>query len=239
MATLSAVAVAALAYTAGWTSPNENATAVAVARQESGFNTNAANSCCVGLWQINLKAHGVSKEAMQDPAQNAAKARQIYQSSGGWCSRGSPPNCNPWQGYGARDWKNALSVGAKANAELTQRMSRGESPEEIYQEGGGLGILGILGATTAPVGSLAGALAANPADTAQAIAGSARAFVEFLNRLGSWVGDAENWQRVLKVSGGVVIIIVGGAIIAKDPIASNAMKVLPVGKAAKVLKGVK
>lgn len=233
MATLSPVAVAALAYTAGWKSASENATAVAVARQESGFSTTAANSCCVGLWQINLKAHGASKTDMQDPGKNAAKAFQIYRSSGGWCSRGTPPNCNPWQGYGARDWQTALSVGAKANSELTQRMGKGETPDDIYQKGGGSGILDSLVTAISP----GAAALANPGDTAAAIAGSAKAIVEFLNRMGAWVGDADNWTRVLKVTGGVVAIVVGSAIVAKDPIAANAMKVLPVGKAAKLIKG--
>lgn len=228
MATLSAVAVAALAHTAGWKSASEITTAVAVARQESGFRTTAANTCCVGLFQINLKAHGVTKADMQDPVKNVVKAYQIYRSAGGWCSRGTPPNCNPWQGYGARDWQTALNVGAKASTELALRMSQGESAADIYGKSIAAGVLdGLMSGPDVP----------NPLDAANAIAGTGKAFVEFLNRTGAWMGNPENWQRVLKVTGGVIVIIVGGALVAKDPVVSGAMKVLPVGKAAKLIKG--
>lgn len=228
MATLSAVAVAALAYSAGWKSASETTTAVAVARQESSFGTTKANSCCVGLWQINLKQHNVTKADMQDPVKNAMKAYQVYKSAGGWCVRGSPPKCNPWQGYGARDWQAALNVGAKATTELTLRMSQGESAADIYGKSLASGVLD---------GFTSGPDIPNPLDSANAIAGTGKALVEFLNRMGAWMGDPGNWQRVLKVTGGVVVIIVGGAIVAKDPVVSGAMKVLPVGKAAKIVKG--
>lgn len=230
MAKLSAVSVAALAYMAGWKSASENVTAVAVARQESNFSTTAANSCCVGLWQINLKAHGVTKEDMVQPDKNALKAYQIYKGAGGWCTRGKPPNgCNPWQGYGARDWQTALNVGGKAYAELVRRMATGEKPEDVYGKELAGGIIG---------GMMDGPGMPSPLDTANAIAGSAKAMVDFMNRTGAWIGNSENWQRVLKVVAGVVVIVVGGALVSKDsPMMATAMKALPTGKATKLIKG--
>ena len=204
MATLSAVQVAALAYMAGWRE-KEIAEAVAVAKGESGYRTDAANSCCVGLWQVNLKAHGVSAEDMKDPAKNAAKAYAIYKSAGGWCTRGKPPNCNPWQAYGKGNWNGALSEGTRALASLKKQMASGKTPADIanssFLEGLGEGITSsIPGADTAAV---------------------LTAFVDALNRVGAWISDPENWVRIVKVMGGVTIVIVGGAVIAKDPIVSG------------------
>jgi len=91
--TYSAKCIAQVAANAGFNkSESMLATATAVALAESSGRTKVVNSigCCVGLWQINYKVHGLTKTAMQDPAQNAAAAFKIS---------GSGTNWNPWTVY--------------------------------------------------------------------------------------------------------------------------------------------
>lgn len=233
MTQLTALQVAAAAYAGGFRGETQISQAVAVAAAESSWNTTAQNPCCKGLWQINLDAHKNTTSLIpnfnwQDPVHNAQAAFYIYHSSGGWCTRGSPPNCNPWAGYGTTSYNSALGQGRMAYAQLKQQVDApGANKQEVIRQ--------ILGNTSAHVGSTPGegVLESLPgADTAASILNTGKAFVEFLNRLGGWISNAQNWVRVLEVGGGVVLIIVGGTIVAKGTVTS----VLPVGKVAKLLR---
>lgn len=89
----SAECIAQVAAEAGFNKSEDMlTTAVAIAIAESSGRTKIVNSigCCVGLWQINYKVHGVTKTAMQDPAQNAAMAYKVSNQGTKW---------TPWTVY--------------------------------------------------------------------------------------------------------------------------------------------
>lgn len=111
MAQLTAVQVAALALGAGLT-PDRAVTAVAVAKPESGYRTDArlttGREDSVGIWQINTLAHRwASVTDMMDPAKNAAAMARV--SSGG-------TNWQPWTGYTSGKYRAHLPQAREAVA---------------------------------------------------------------------------------------------------------------------------
>lgn len=228
MAQVSPECVAGYAAAAGF-SGNDLITAVAVARQESDFRTDAANSCCVGLWQINLKAHGVTAKDMQLPMRNAQQAFKIWKAAGGWCATGKPPNgCNPWQGYGARDWSTALKVGQNAVANIIAKgvlsdIMSGKSSTDIATALKAKGLtctgLAVLGESSAGGSGLP-----NPLSSAEAV-------INAFNRMGAWITDPDNLLRIVKVVLGGFVILVGGAALMDKQI----MSAVPAGRAIKAV----
>ncbi len=237
MAVLSPLQVAAAAYAGGFRG-DLIGQAVAVASGESSWNTQAANSCCVGLWQINLKAHNKSRSDMIDPVKNATAAYQIYKAAGGWCTTGSPANhtCNPWQAYGNSAYQRALPQGKAAQAQLAQQLAGASSSSEAGLGGGTAKTVNdiikqILGASAGPLGVLA-ANTDNPLSAAGDIAGVLSGFIATINRMGAWITNPDNLMRIAKVGLGFAIILVGGAALMDKEIAS----LTPIGKIAKAIK---
>lgn len=92
--TLSYDDVAQLALNAGFRADDDSAaTAVAIAKAESGFNAavygDAAYGGSIGLWQINLPANPqYNEDSLRDPATNAHAAYALYRARGfnPWCT---------------------------------------------------------------------------------------------------------------------------------------------------------
>lgn len=213
---------------------NDIITAVAVAIQESDLKTDNANSCCVGLWQINLKSWNTTAAAMKVPVKNAQMAYKVFTTQGrnSFCNTGSPAkgNCNPWQAYGAnqpgRSWKQALQTAATAYASVIAKgigsdVLSGKQSSDITKILADKGINCIVDDIMSP--GLAGV--GNPLDAASA-------FVNGFNRMGAWLTNPDNLMRMVKVGLGFAVILVGGAALMDKEIAS----ITPVGKIAKVLK---
>ena len=235
MSQVSPECVAGYAAAAGFTG-NDLITAVAVAKQESGFRSDAANSCCVGLWQINLKAHGVTAAQMKIPMLNAQTAYKIFKESGGWCTSGHVPNCNPWQGYGVNQpgssWASALKTGQNAVASLIAKgiamdvlTGKSSSDVQVILKSKGLDCVGmaVLGDPSAggnPIG--------NPLN-------SAAAMIQAFNRMGSWITNPDNLMRIVKVALGGIVLVVGTAALMDKEVGSMVPGVNP----AKLIKAIK
>lgn len=137
MAALSPEQVAAAAYVAGFRGP-DLVSAVQVAFSESSWSPTAHNSCCYGLWQINLDVHTMSGQ-WQNPIDNAIAAKKIFDAAGNsWCNTGSPgrETCNPWQSYGNPRFNSVSSQAQMAVAQLNQDMAAGKTAEQIVGQGG-------------------------------------------------------------------------------------------------------
>lgn len=267
MAKLKPYQVAAAALLGGFP-PSEVPTAVAVARGESSYNTTASNFCCSGLWQIHRTAHadkiaavgGVDK--LKDPVVNARLAYQIWKAAGGWCTSGRVGQCNPWQAYGVSNatgsWKAKLAEGAQAYAEVQRRQQAGESLQSMAASSAS-----FVNADWDPKCLVPGYAVAHPdecdlgaddlpiigdmVDAGSAIAGFAKAVVEFGNKIGSWVSDPQNWIRVAEVIGGGLLVALGLRIAFHKQVMGAARQIASVvvpggkvaGKAGKVLKTAK
>lgn len=231
MAQISPECVAGYAAAAGFTG-NDIIVAVAVAKHESGFRSDAANSCCVGLWQINLKAHGYTADQMKNPMLNAQAAYKIWKAAGGWCTTGSVAKhtCNPWQAYGTNQpgdsWASALKTGQDAYAKILAAgigtdILNGKTSSDAQKilQSKGLDCVGIdlLGGDKLNL--------SNPLDIAGTVAAA-------FNRMGAWITNPDNLMRIVKVLLGGMVILVGGAAIMDKEITS----VTPVGKIAKVIR---
>lgn len=219
----------------GWRTQNDIITAVAVAMQESNLNTDAANSCCVGLWQINLKAWNTTADKMKNPVANAQMAYKIWQQQGhgSFCSTGSPSShtCNPWQAYGAsqpgRSWQQALQMAKNAYASVLAKGIASDilSGDVNSTAGDPLKVLAEKGLDCVGEDVLnTGLSVPNPL-------GAAEAVIAAFNRMGAWITNPDNLMRIVKVGLGAVIVIVGGAALMdkelSGPAASIARKVIP------------
>lgn len=239
MARLQAYQVAAAALAGGFP-PGEVPAAVAVAKGESSFDTDAANACCTGLWQIHRRAHadkiaaagGVDR--LKDPVVNARIAYQIWRAAGGWCTSGRVGSCTPWQAYGINNagmsWKAKIAEGARAYAEVQHRQQSGESLQAMASTAG------IPLPDLGDVPGLGGLI-----DAGSAIAALAKAVVDVANRLGSWVADPQSWIRVAEVIGGGLLIALGLRVAFHQQVMgigrTVAQAVKPGGKAARLAKG--
>lgn len=247
MAVLTPMQVAAAGYLGGFRG-NDLAVAVAVARGESSFNTKSANSCCTGLWQIHRTAHadkikrrgGVGK--LLDPVVNAQLAHEIWSAAGGWCTSGSPPNCNPWQAYGVSNatgsWTAKLDQGKRAvenldkkvhSLQLRSRLSvtgqlRFLSYEEACRQ-----ILKEAGIETSEGGGT------DPLDAAGGAVGDALQFFTFprIEGLAKALASGHTWLRVAEVLLGGLLVVVA---LVQLTGASKVAGVLPAGRIAKALK---
>lgn len=144
MSALTPLQVAAAAYAGGFRGVQLEQ-AVQVAHAESSWDTTASNSCCYGLWQINLQAHPQYKNRnWQNPIDNAKMAHSIYVGAGGWCTTGTPGHetCNPWQSFGNRNYQSAHGEAVIAAAQLHQELGAGKTPEQIVGTAGTPGIAG-------------------------------------------------------------------------------------------------
>lgn len=237
MGTISPAAVAAAALAGGFPT-NQLVNAVAVAYAESSWNTDAANSCCYGLWQINKDAHPdlwarfCGGDRWKVPNNNAHAAYEIWRRAGGWCTTGRVPNCNPWQGYGNTRYNGAKgpamagvqklnSVLAKHNITADQVRTSGNIPAVVSAELGG------------SIGDVVDASLPGPL-------GASRDAIQQIDKVMKFVTDKHNWQRFGLALGGMILLFLGMAPMFRGPAESIikggvkvASVVLPAGKAAK------
>lgn len=118
MAILSMAQIEAYARGAGFAG-NDFVIAGAIAEAESSGRTDVVNFVpCVGLWQINIRAHPqYTMQAMKDPAQNASAAYAIFRSEG-W---------QAWSTYTSGAYKRYLGKAA-ASASATDHIDLGKIP---------------------------------------------------------------------------------------------------------------
>jgi len=236
MAVVKPECAVAYAMIGGWRSQNDIITAVAVAIQESGLNPEAANSCCVGLWQINLKAHNKKAADMKNPVANAKAAYDVWKAAGGWCTSGSVAahSCNPWQAYGAnqpgRSWQSALQMATKAYGSVIAKgigadVLSGKGKSDVNE------IIGKVGADC-----IAGDILDTDGLGVPNPLAAAEAFVAAFNRMGAWITNPDNLMRIVKVGTGFAVILVAGAALMDKEIGSMVVSATPVGKIAKAVK---
>lgn len=198
--------MATLALRAGFRGQNA-ATAVAVANAENrSFDSDAINhnkdgSVDVGIWQIN--SSNANPDAMKDPQANANEAFRLASSGRGWAN---------WTNY-----RNRLYLVFLPGAEAAVLAAQAAHPD--------LG-LAVFGSTPIDKSTLVPGV--NPSPQPPSIIGEMRAFVDALNRIGSWVSNSQNWGRVLYVGiGGVLLVVAIGALTrpVTEPIVKTAAKV--------------
>lgn len=119
----------AYARAAGFTG-NDAIIAGAVGMAESSGNTHAINYVpCVGVWQINVRAHPqYTIEQMYDPAQNAKAARAVWQSQG-WAA---------WTTYTSGAYKRYMPAAVKAAGSASGNITLGGVGGAVAGGAGGL-----------------------------------------------------------------------------------------------------
>lgn len=185
--------VAALAYQAGFRD-RALLIAIALAQSESSNNPAAVNptSGAAGLWQIKPSAHPeFDKAKLLDPAYNAMAAYQVAGSPGG---TPGPKSFNPWEDY--KNGKFRRYIGAAADA------ARTVEPAGQYE--------GSSGASPAgnPVAPVVTAAKETAKIVTEPLAVIGRFFAALIN--------ARLWFRVGLGALGVLLLVAGGFLLAKD-----------------------
>lgn len=209
--------VAQLAWDAGWRGKDAQ-TAVAIARAESQFDTQATNfkgfDHSYGLWQVNMhnelgperrQKYGLtSNEQLFDPRTNARVAYALWKERGGFTD---------WSTYNDRRYTLYLNGAVFAIKQIEQGKKGTEIPSYDTQDiPPGQDSFGSKSVT----------------DTLNPLSGITDAVKFFTNK--------ENWFRAAAVLGGAILIVLAIALIASDTLVSQALK--RVGKVGKVAKAV-
>jgi hypothetical protein len=224
MAVLTPLQVAAAAYAGGFRG-EEIREAVAVSFAESSWNTDAANFCCNGLWQINLKAHQKSIQATvpnwnwRDPVHNALAAHMIWRGAGGTFKK-------DWSGYGNANYNKAMPQARMALAQLRAELSKNKGDEQGV-------IRNLLSGVTGQVGSTPGpGVADSIGNVATNLVPGVKEIGQFFNAL----TQGSTWLRIAEGALGVLLVGLGIAAITKGTPIGSAIRSTPVGKIAKVVK---
>lgn len=212
----SAECIAGVAWAAGFgrDRPTLERT-VAVALAESSGRVKVVNSigCCVGLMQINVKAHKKYTVAqMQDPQQNLNAA---------WEISGEGRNWKPWEAFTNGTYLMYIPA-AKVGVDKLMKRNPGLS---IPTKPGTLNPFDTDPNTDSPIPDAL----ENPLDSAASLA-------QFPAKVLAWISDRNNMFRVVKVGMGVALAIVGVAIIARPytaQVVNTAGKVVGAGKVLK------
>jgi hypothetical protein len=214
----SAECIAGAAYNAGIRDKPTLERAVAIAFAESSGKVKIVNSigCCVGLWQINVKAHKqYSTAQMQDPQQNANAMFSISNNGRNW---------GPWEAFTNKSYLIFIPQAKIGVATLDSKITGG-----------------IESGNNNPL--LPDAIE-GPLDGAQAAAGAISDLAQFPAKILAWITDRNNIIRLVKVGAGLAIAIVGISIVSRPivkPMVETVGKVAGVvgpGKAASVVKKV-
>lgn len=209
MSELTAPQVAAVAYGAGFRGASLH-TAIAVSFAENGtHDTNAAHknadgSTDYGLWQIN-SVHGIDPKVLATPQGNAQAAYRISSSGRNW---------QPWTTYNSGAYAAHLPAAGAAITDMNASGGAKAVARGIGKDSGGGGGFswtgaaesGLAGAAFGPLGALfaGGNVPGLPS-----------------NPLTSWIGDlqkviADYALRAFEMLGGLILMLVGLFLIAKD-----------------------
>lgn len=186
--------------------------ATAIAKGESGWNTDAHNGTgrddSYGLWQINRKAHG-------DRFGNGAQLKDIMANARAMASLSAGgTNWKPWTVYTSGKYRSHITAATKAAAEVVLPPNTAEGWEDVARNGAGIMQKG--GIEKLP--QLAGDLIGNPGDAIGAIgaltpldeiAGAAVAILAAL-------GDPAWWRRIGVGALGVLVLIGGALWLGRD-----------------------
>lgn len=192
--------IAGVAFNAGFGRDRptlERATAVALA--ESSGRTKVINSlgCCVGLWQINVKAHTQYKVSqMQDPQQNANAAWSISNEGRNW---------KPWDAFNNGSYLLYMPAAKSAVSTLQQKGAA------IPDKPGGLNPFDPN--TDSPL----------PDSLENNIDGVAQ-LAQFPTKVLAWISDRNNIFRIAKVFVGIAVGVVGVAIVIRPVVNSTVDK---------------
>lgn len=242
---LTAAQVAAYASGAGFPSSEiPTATAVALAEHGGDVKTDALGDVSlqsskwgpsVGIWQIRsltpaylAKASGTDKLRDQtrlvDPTFNAAAARAIWAAKG-W---------QPWSTYPGAYLLWLPSARAAAKAPAAVKTESAAAAGSIVQAGFLDDAAGIAGDVARGVvlplnvfGDVHSML-----DAAKNAVGLLGNLLAFVAKAAAWLGNPDNWSRVLKVLVGWWMVLLG-LLMFGWPAISKAADFIPAGKAAK------
>lgn len=220
MARLTAEQIAGIVKAGGPPAGTTIAEWVWVARKESRFNTDAVSptGCCIGPWQINVRANrdlipetkvsiANGKSAMRSAPRNFFVAKQIYAR----------------QGWDAWD----VVKGPKPTpTEADKRAARNPDPSAV------------AGSDIAP-GPEKGVEAQSVLDLFTSSPQFFGAIFPGIAAAASWLGDPANWIRIVEVVGGGVLVITAANIVIRpfiEPAIKQASSALPAGRLAKLMK---
>lgn len=188
-----------IARTAGLVFGNDHekvkiATAVALAESggdENAIGHNTNGTVDVGLWQINSvhkRNHPEwTTEWLKNPNNNATAMNEISGHGSNWC---------PWYVY-------EESCGPGHNGRYRNYLDEAESVKDIG------------GASTESLPGVGDIASLDPFEILKALVEPIQNIANIIMDTAKWVGNPDNWLRIIQVSGGIVLAISAAYIVGK------------------------
>lgn len=224
MPTLTALQVAAAAYAGGFRGESIKE-AVATSFAESSWNTDAANACCNGLMQINLKVHQRKIQGIvpnwnwRDPVHNMQAAHMIWRGAGGSFKK-------DWSAYGNTRYRQALPQATVALAQLRAELAKNLGDEQGVMRKLLSGVTGQVGSTPGP-------------GVADSVTGAVTNLVPGVKEIGQFFNaltQGATWLRIGEAALGIMLVGLGVAAMTKGTPIGSAIRSTPVAKVGKLLK---
>lgn len=183
------------------------ATAIAIA--ESGGNEKAHNRNAstrddsYGLWQINMYGDlGPSRRRQFGISSNSELLDPVVNAKAMDAISSDGTNWTPWSVYPTK---------------YRQYLDRAAAATE-----------GITGTVGNPIDDVAGAInEINPVEAFKSLIAPIQRFFGIMFDLALWMGNPQNWIRLLQVSGGVTLALVAAAIVAKPTVVKYGGRSIP------------
>lgn len=183
--------------------PHKADEASAISMAESSGDTKAGNSCCHGLWQLNVEVGVSTIRCATNPVCSTRKAISLSKSGQDW---------TPWEAFtngayrqflgksGVGDGTKFAGKNRLVDAPFHLPLPGPLDPGNIWEEAEGVG---------GAVGGLFGGGSGGLTGKAGEIEGGIRGVAAFFVGLGELILTPEGWLRLAKLLGGMYLLLKG------------------------------
>lgn len=202
--------------------PHKADEASAISMAESSGDTKAGNSCCHGLWQLNVEVGVSTMRCAVNPVCSTRKAISLSKNGQDW---------TPWEAFTNGAYRQFLGKGGVGDGtkfvDLKTPLGTVPAPGPNLDFTNPLGPLSPvnpldgLPSVTNPFG---GASLSNPLGGLEALSHSVNDMAAFFVGLGELVLTPEGWLRLAKLLGGAYLLLKGLNIVIRESTGADAAK---------------
>lgn len=199
---------------------------VAKARQESTFNTDAVSpsGCCVGLWQVNVRANcdliNECRDGSGDQADKIRSGKMVMKSATrNWYVTKAIYARQGWQAWSASGGRPSPSAADREAAANPDYSTAGQGAAAIDPDTGRPYPGGEPGVEEEPFHTAREAV--------DVLGDTLSAIVEAVGAVGAWLADRHNWVRIALVVGGGAAALAAIGIAIKPQVESTVQSLKP------------
>jgi hypothetical protein len=187
-------------------SPSKADLASAVSMAESGGDSTAGNSCCHGLWQLNVEVGVSSMKCATNPVCSTRKAISLSKNGKDW---------QPWEAFTNGSYRQFLGGGGHTRNRQQAQSVLASSPggQTIFASFGG-DVQKAGEAAIDPLSVIPGV--PNPLGGIETSIGELGELVKFFKDAGELLFSPEGWLRLGKMFGGAILLLWGLRVLVRE-----------------------